>query len=116
MFVEPPPDGFPGMPPKSLLKVVKAVYGLGDAPRQWYNKIVSVLKDDLHMEQSSLDQCCFFKKTAGELNGILCIHVDDILTAGDVTFHTEVLQRLRKLFPFKHWKENSGNFLGRRLT
>lgn len=114
LHVEVPPDGFPGMEKGVLLKVVKAVYGLGDAPRQWFKKIVDVLLK-LNMSQSSLDPCSFHYRKDGELHGVLCLHVDDMLTAGTSCFHKDVLDKLRDAFPFKHWKSGQGEFLGRHL-
>ena len=35
IYVEPPKDGLPGVPKGSLLKLVKGVYGLKEAPRLW---------------------------------------------------------------------------------
>ena len=114
LHVETPPDGFPDMEKGVLLRVVKAVYGLGDAPRQWFKKIVDALLK-LNMTQSQLDACSFQYWKNGVLQGILCLHVDDMLTAGTKCFHEDVLEQLKKVFPFKHWKHSEGEFLGRRL-
>lgn len=35
IYVRPPSDGLPGVPPGALLKLVKGAYGLREAPRLW---------------------------------------------------------------------------------
>ena len=115
LYVELPPDGIPGLQKGTLLRVVKAVYGLGDAPRQWFQKIVGVL-NNIGLRQSQLDQCLFHWWKDEVLQGILCLHVDDMVVAGSKCFHEEIIPKLKTSFPFKHWVEGRGQFLGRTLT
>ena len=37
----------------------------------------------------------------GKLNGLMCLHVDDIYWAGDKSFDKEVVQALRDKFPIR---------------
>lgn len=39
VYVELPPGGIPGLPEGTLLKLLKPVYGLSDAPRAWFTKL-----------------------------------------------------------------------------
>ena len=114
LYVELPPDGIPGLQKGTLLHVIKAVYGLGDAPWHWFQKIVGVL-GKIGFRQSQLDQCLFHWWKGQQLHGILCLHVDDMIVAGSESFHEEIIPRLKNSFPFKHWVDGQGQFLGRTL-
>ena len=112
LYVEPPPGGAPGIPDGALLKVEKAVYGLCDAPRQWHGKVQRTMLE-LGLKMSALDPCLYYHHKNGQLHGLLTIHVDDLITTGDAVFEEEILSRLKQKFPFKHWKQDEGEFLGR---
>ena len=78
------------VPPKEadtqkLWKLKKCVYGINDAGRKWYNQF---RKDLLNFgaQISKLDQAVFFKHDNGELSGIMVLHVDDTLWAGNELF------------------------------
>ena len=104
----------------------KPCYGQIDAPRRWYLEAVRRLKS-LGFRQHLLDPCCFLiyeedfedgRKTPTAENvlgtqrlcGMVCIHVDDLLGAGnaDSVVYQRVVQELQKTFNFREWKEPSG--------
>ena len=114
IFVKIPKDGIPGQNGDDVVEVLKCVYGLVDAPRIWWQSFSRTLVG-LGMKQSELDPCTFFWYTNGELGGLICLHVDDMVIGGNTEFHEVVLQSLRNRYPFKHWKKGSGMFLGKRL-
>ena len=66
--------------------------------------------------QSELDACVFYFREGGDTQGVLAIHVDDILFGGTETFLNTVMEALRKHFPFKDWKVGGGKFPGKRLV
>ena len=71
-----------------LWKVKKCVYGLNDAPRNWYFSIRKELP--LHGgHQSSVDSGMFFWHEKGELLGMFIIHVDDFIWSGKATLKKE---------------------------
>ncbi len=71
----------------------------------------------LGCRQSELDPCCFYWFHEKRLSGVLALHVDDLVMAGNEKFHDSVLSGLKKAYPFKHWKlRGAGMFLGRNLT
>ena len=85
----------------------KPVYGQLDAPRRWFLEAVRRLKS-LGWQQHALDPCCFclydFKKESSPtLVGMLCLHVDDMLAAGDRNSKTYVDAEtaLKKAFDFR---------------
>nr|GEY56279.1 putative ribonuclease H-like domain-containing protein [Tanacetum cinerariifolium] len=78
------PPGFedPDHPDK-VYKVVKALYGLHQAPRAWYETLAHyLLKNRFHRGQ--IDQILFIKKQKGNIL-LVQIYVDDIIF-GELTF------------------------------
>ena len=107
--------------------LVKPVYGQLDAPRRWYLEAVRRLRA-LGLRQHVLDPCTFLiyeadhggptgeptedePSTLGNerLCGMICLHVDDMLGAGDPNskVYNQVLSELRKSFSFREWKDGS---------
>ena len=93
---------------------MKTVYGLADAPKAWWECFSSKLAS-LGMRVSKFDPCMFYYYHEGCLSGVVAVHVDDLCLGGDKYFHEHVVKPLKKLFPFKHWKVGSGEFLGKQL-
>ena len=115
VYVELPPGGIPGLPEGTLLKLLKPVYGLSDAPRAWFTKLKKTLMQ-LGLRQSVLDPCLYHYWEKGKLEGSLAVHVDDLITTGSKIFEMNVLKQLKETFPFKHWKHGGGEFLGRTIV
>ena len=109
-----PREGFPGIPEGSVFELTKCVYGLMDAPLRWWRSITGTLKN-LGVKQSELDPCLFYWFHEQKCQGVLAIHVDDILFGGTKTFEDMVLKGLKNRYPFKHWTQDKADFLGRRL-
>ena len=108
--------------------LVKPVYGQLDAPRRWYLEAVRRLRS-LGLRQHLLDPCTFLiydadhrlpedgpgppvdSTTLGEsgLCGMICLHVDDMLGAGDPSsiVYQRVIKKLQELFSFRQWKDGS---------
>ena len=66
-----------------IVKLNKAVYGLKQAGRQWSLRLTHVLVEKVEMEQCKADPCVFRLRIDGETTMILCVHVDDIIVAGE---------------------------------
>ena len=77
IFVKPPTEANT----KNLWKLQKCVYGLADAPRQFYLRLRKELLN-LKVTPSTFDNGLFFWMFDGKLCGILVCHVDDLLYAG----------------------------------
>ena len=114
LYVELPPGGAPGIPSGSLLRVTKAVYGLVDAPKQWFAALRETLIS-IGLQPSNLDSCLYHAKVDGVHIGSMAVHVDDILFTGTREFERDYMEKLKQKYPFKHWKRNSGEFLGRTI-
>nr|GEW52942.1 uncharacterized mitochondrial protein AtMg00810-like [Tanacetum cinerariifolium] len=63
--------------PDKVYKMVKALYGLHQAPRAWYETLAHyLLKNGFHIGQ--IDQTLFIKKQKGDIL-LVQIYVDDII-------------------------------------
>ena len=51
-----------------------------------------------------------------ETQGIIELHVDDMLLGGTELLHKMIVEPLREKYPFKHVKAGNGEFLGRMIT
>ena len=90
-----------------LWKLRKTVYGLCDAARAWYDTITNELIK-MGVRQCSLDKSLFLWYNNGELEGIICLYVDDFLFAGSQVFLDTIIRTLVKTF--KIGSEHSENF------
>ena len=94
VFILPPPDvtKILNMSEHEILRLRKAVYGLVNAPRKWWERLRKSLLT-LGFVQSRLDPCRFIMKSAGKIHGMLgmlSIHVDDILGGGDRVYQAAI--------------------------
>ena len=99
----------------------KPVYGQLDAPRRWYLEALRRLKrlewtphlldpclfmlfDDQTQQQASLD-----KRDPPRLIGLLILHVDDMLAAGDNTCprYIDAEKKLKEAFNFRSWEPDT---------
>ncbi|CAE7257454.1 GIP [Symbiodinium microadriaticum] len=114
LFIEMPPGGIEGYDSDCIIEAVKTVYGLADAPKAWWKSFSAVLVR-LGMKVSSFDPCVFWYYHEGRISGAIALHVDDMCLGGDQYFEKCVVQELKKIYPFKHWKRKQGEFLGKVL-
>ena len=83
-----------------LWRLKKPVYGLADAPRQWYDRVrFEMLKSGC--VQSTDDGCIFTYKESGICTGIILVHVDDFWWSGNDNFHQAVVVSLKHVFLIK---------------
>ena len=79
-----------------LWKLRKVVYGICDASRNWYLRVVEVL-ESLGMKMCKYDSAVFSYRT-GELEGLILLHVDDMLYFGSRTFLKKVIEPFKETF------------------
>ena len=93
-----------------LLK--KCTYGLSDAGRHCYLKVVGELKA-LGATQLSLDQAVFiWHNSNGNSCGIRAVHVDDFIYGGTPTFINKVIAQLRSIFKISLEESEGMKYLG----
>nr|GEY50479.1 hypothetical protein [Tanacetum cinerariifolium] len=76
MFVQPPGFEDPDYPNK-VYKVVKALYGLHQAHRAWYETLANYLLEN-SFQRGKIDQTLFIKKQKGDIL-LVQVYVDDII-------------------------------------
>ena len=79
-------------PALGLARICKGVFGLSDAPRQWYLRLNQDL-EALGWERSCLDYACWllWSEDRTTLDGILLSHVDDLLLGGNLRAQESLL-------------------------
>ena len=97
---------------QEICKLEKGANGLVDAPYMWFQAILEELIN-LGFEQSPFDPCLFTLRNPQnqQLDGILGLHVDDGLCAGNNHFH-EKLKLLEKKYPFGTKRTGQFTFTG----
>ena len=110
VYLRPPKE----MGTDKIWKLKKCVYGLADAPREFYLRLSSEL-EKLGTTSSRLDKALFLWQSEGELNGILLLHVDDILYGGNKEFQ-EVVNGLRKAFKIRSEQSKCFTYIGLQLS
>lgn len=123
--MEPPPEMrlLMNLKPWECCELKKSAYGLVNAPLLWYEELKGTLIS-LGFVVSPMDPCLFVlpksqreckDPKANKIHGLVGIHVDDGLGAGDQTFH-EAIQNLEKKFPFGSKKHQNFVFTGIQIT
>ena len=98
-----PPGGLPGVAAGSLLKIVRAVYGLVNSPRLWWRALKERLLE-LGAKQSKWDPALFmFYETIDivrHLVLVLGVHVDDLICACMPVFGERIWSKITSVFEF----------------
>ena len=64
-----------------ILRLLKAVYGLVNAPRRWYHRVATDLRN-LTGEESVMEPCSWtFRDENGVIHAVCLVHVDDFMSA-----------------------------------
>ena len=116
VFIRPPVEKrIPGV----LWKLLKAVYGLVDAPRGWHLALDKEIMET-GCNKCSLDPAMYiyFSYNGGEkvLQGIAVTHVDDILHGGSNTFDREVVSKVKSSFNFGSEGSEMFRYVGMNMT
>ena len=94
-----------GVPPGTLMRLIKPLYGQADAPRQWFAVARRRLLQ-LGFQSHPLDQCLYmFYDENKALIAMVGIHVDDLFGCGLASSPTyqQLTDSLKTSFNFKHW-------------
>ena len=101
------PRGRPlqGVDEGDILEVVKSVYGLPDAPRAWWEEVITYLRD-IGFQHSRMDPAFMvFYHPNGNVGAMLVVHVDDVMLATDGSKDAQdMVDRFHKRFPFGEWE------------
>lgn len=100
-----------GLSDEQVCELLKSAYGLVNAPYLWYQELKESLLA-LGFQMSPLDPCLFsFVGKDQKVHGVLGVHVDDGLCAGDQEFE-KVLKLLEQKFPFGSKRHKNFVFTG----
>ena len=118
VYIRPPKTGLPGVPPGSLLRPNKHIYGFTDAARAWWLQLQGLLLE-LGAVPSAHEPAVFYlKDDDGKLIGALVAHVDDLLVAFDHD-HPKVqtfMKTLKERLAFGSWKRADFVYTGRHFV
>ena len=107
-----PPGRIPGVPDDAVILLLGNINGLNDAPQRWWKKFDAVMSS-IGLSRSTFDVCVLsLKGTARNLEGILCVHVDDTICGASGPLFSKALSNLRHRFPFRKWQVGEGMFCG----
>ncbi|KAL5007820.1 hypothetical protein ScPMuIL_016626 [Solemya velum] len=108
VYVKPPTES--NTPSGMVWKLRHGLYGLKDGPKQFYLTVREKLIR-LGCEQSKLDPAVFTLMENGDMQGIICCHVDDFFHAGNEMFE-KMLCRLRTRFLAGKVEEANFKYIG----
>ncbi|GJU07285.1 putative ribonuclease H-like domain-containing protein [Tanacetum coccineum] len=89
--------------PDKVYKVVKALYGLHQAPRVWYGTLAKDLLDN-GFQRGKIDQTLFIKKQKGDIL-LIQVYVDDIIFGST---NKELCTKFKKLMHDKFQMSSMG--------
>ncbi|CAJ2678277.1 unnamed protein product [Trifolium pratense] len=94
------PQGLEGVQPNKTCKLIKSLYGLKQASRQWYAKLSHFLTTIGYTQMPS-DPTLFTKSNQSEFTSLL-VYVDDIVLAGNCLAEIQVTKsKLHEAFGIK---------------
>ena len=104
------------LPEGCLAKVLKGIFGLADAPRQWWLRLARAL-EDRGWERSAMDQATLFKWSPGrkQLEGMIVSHVDDLLFGGSAVAEASLMDVGTEL-GFREVQRDDFVWCGKRFT
>ncbi len=107
VYVKPPKEA--NLEKDKIWKLLKCLYGLKDASRQWYERVIDELFK-AGFRATELDPAVFFMVNQnGEVIGIVGVHVDDFIHAGTMEFNEKVITPLMNAFQVG--KNEKGSFM-----
>ena len=103
LYVKQPRGGLPDMNPDVIMEVVVGVYGLVDGPIHWRKTLKSFLTGELGYRQSRIDPTVFSLHVERQLQGVIVVEIDDILSFG-LQEHERRMAQLQARFRFGKYK------------
>jgi hypothetical protein len=86
---------------RKVLRMLKAIYGLRQAPFEW-NKLINSVLIECGLRRSELDECLYIAKNGEGKLFIMTVYVDDLIITGDwEEMITKVRGVLEKRFKMK---------------
>ena len=103
-------------PDKRYRRVVKAVYGMNEAPRKWWRALTETAKA-LGFAPSLLDPCLLLLQEEGRVVCVIMVYVDDLIIAGNKEKALQVLNSLSAKYPMGQqetsWDQSTFSYTGK---
>ena len=115
LYVRPPREGIRGVPKDALIELVKGVFGLKESPRLWWLQLREHILSAGFTESRWSPATFELHDKQGKLCGVLCVHVDDGLWAGEGDTFERARSKLRELINIGKEQRGSFEFLGRHV-
>ena len=95
-----------GIPNGEAVKLLKSAYGLASAPRDWFIDVKNVLVK-CGFTQCKSDPCLFLLSHENKTCGLIAMHVDDFVLAGEESngVWTQAVEQFRKAFRWSPWEQ-----------
>ena len=100
--------------PETVLRLRKAVYGLVNAQKKWWDRLKKSLIEH-GITSCALDPFAFVLQKNGKIHGVLDVHVDDVIGGGNETFD-RIMTAMRIEFDFGAWDVGNFRFKGRQIS
>ena len=94
-----------------LWRMKKAAYGLVDASRKFWQEVMDILLQ-LGCRPVVGVETLLYYRVEGKLEGLICLHVDDILAGGSVKFKENIMNQVEKRFACSKREINSFRYTG----
>ena len=108
VHVIPPPEA---AEEGKVWRLKRCLYGLCDAPRKWYERVVKELQN-LTGTVSKFDKALFLWHEREALVGILAVHVDDFVHCGNNGWYSLAMQKLIDSFKISKSECRCFRFIG----
>ncbi|KAL0929476.1 uncharacterized protein CTRU02_204398 [Colletotrichum truncatum] len=83
-------------PERTLLHIVKPLYGLAESGLYWYKTYATHHKEDLGMIESTYDPCLLYTTTGADDFGITAMQTDDTMSFATASFSVREEEQLEK--------------------
>ena len=94
-----------------IWKLKRCLYGLSDAPREWYDRVCQEMKT-LGATVSLYDKSVFIWQENNNLVGVVITHVDDFEYCGTLKWQDKVIQKLYQTFKISKNEKGSFKYVG----
>jgi len=108
VFIMPPKDI---RVPNEIWKLKRCLYGLNDAPREWYNKLSERLTA-LGGQVSLYDKALFMWHKDEQLIGVMTTHVDDLIYSGTEEWNSTVVGKVCQEFKISKTAKKNFRYIG----
>ena len=99
------------------IRLLKAVYGLVNAPRRWYHRVATDLRN-MKGEESVMEPCLWtFRDENGVIHALCLVYVDDFMLAcSDSPFGKHVFESIKNLYEWGKWESRVFKQCGAQIT